>query len=370
MAVGAWEEYSLSAFGDRRRQPRMPVPNRNGSPGAKWSRGEQTVVGQMKLLRWEFLQIAAGAAALPAISRLARAQVYPTQPVRVIVPFPPAGGTDILARLMGQWLSERFGRQFVIENRSGASTNLGTEVVVRAPPDGYTLLVVDTSPAINATFYDNLNFKFTRDIAVAGLIRQPLVMQVNPSFSARTVPEFIAYAKANPGRINMASAGNGNVSHVAGELFKVMTGVEMVHVPYRGTGPAVTDLLGGQVQVFFGSMAASIEYIKVGRLRALAISTATRSEALPDVPTVGDFVPGYEASVWYGVGAPKNTPNNIIEKLNKEIDAVLTDPKMEARLADLGGTTLTGSPSDFGILIANETEKWAKVVKFAGLKAD
>ncbi len=351
----------------------MSVPNRNGngSVGGKRSRGEHTLADQMKLLRREFLQIAAGAAALPAISRLALAQVYPTQAVRVIVPFPPAGGTDILARLMGQWLSERLGRQFVIENRSGASTNLGTEVVVRAPPDGYTLLVVDTSPAINATFYDNLNFKFTRDIApVAGLIRQPLVMQVNPSLSARTVPEFIAYAKANPGRINMASAGNGNVSHVAGELFKVMTGVEMVHVPYRGTGPAVTDLLGGQVQVFFGSMAASIEYIKAGKLRALAVSTATRSEALPDIPTVGDFVPGYEASVWYGVGAPKNTPNNIIEKLNKEIDAALTDPKMEARLADLGGTTLTGSPSEFGKLIANETEKWAKVVKFAGLKAD
>ena len=321
--------------------------------------------------RRQFLHLAAGAAALPAVSRIARAQTYPTRPVRIIVGFPPGGAADIAARLMGQWLSERLGQPFVIENRPGAGSNIATEAVVRAPADGYTLLLVSTSNAINATLYDKLNFNFIRDIApVAGIIRVPHVMEVNPSVPAKTVPEFIAYAKANPGKINMASAGIGAAPHVSGELFKMMTGVDMVHVPYRGAAPALTDLLGGQVQVMFDTMPSSIEYIRAGKLRALAVTTATRSEALPDIPTVGDFVPGYEASAWYGVGAPKNTPAEIVDKLNKEINAGLADPKMKARLADLGGTVLAGSPADFGKLIADETEKWAKVVKFAGIKPE
>ena len=325
----------------------------------------------MKLSRRTFLHLAAGAAAIPAGSRFAWAQTYPTRPVRLIVRTPPGGPQDILARLIGQWLSERLGQPFIIESRPGAGTNIGTEAVVKAPPDGYTLLLINAASAINATLYDKLNFNFMRDIApIAGITREPLVMQVNPSVPAKTVPEFIAYAKANPGKLNMASGGNGAPSHIAGELFKMMTGVNMVHVPYRGAAPALTDLLGGQVQVYFGPMPASIEHIKAGKLRALAVTTATRSDVLPDVPTVGEFLPEYEASTWYGIGAPKNTPVEIIEKLNKEINAALADPKMKARLADLGGTVFSGSPANFGKFIADETEKWAGVVKFAGLKPE
>jgi tripartite-type tricarboxylate transporter receptor subunit TctC len=325
----------------------------------------------MKLPRRNFLYLAAGAAALPAVSRVARAQAYPTRPVRIVVGLAPGGTNDIVARLMGQWLSERLGQPFVIENRPGAGTNIATEMVVRAAADGYTLLLVNATNAINATLYERLNFNFIRDItAVAGILRTPNVMVVNPSVPAKSVPEFIAYAKANPGKLNMASAGNGTSLHVAGELFKMMTGVNMVHVPYRGSGPAFTDLLGGQVQVYFPGTVSSIEYIKTGRLRALAVTTAMRSEALPDVPTVSEFVPGYEASGWFGVGAPKSTPTEIIDKLNNEVNAALADPKMKARLADVGGTALSGSPADFGKLIADETEKWAKVIKFAGIKAD
>jgi len=325
----------------------------------------------MRLLRRQFLHLAAGAAALSTISRIARAQAYPSRPVRVIVPFAPAGTTDIVARLMGQWLSERLGQQFVIENRPGAGTNIATEAVVRAPPDGYTLLTVGAPAAINATLYDKLNFNFIRDIApVASIIREPLVMVVNPSVPAKTVPEFIAYAKANPGKLNMASVGNGSSPHVAGELFKMMTGVNMVHVGYRSSGPALIDLLGGEVQVMFNGAGSAIEYIRAGKLRALAVTTATRSEALPEVPTVGEFVPGYEASAFFGIGAPKNTPAEIVEKLNKEINAGLVDPQLKARIAELGGTVITGSPIDFAKLIADETEKWGKVVKFSGAKPD
>jgi len=325
----------------------------------------------MKLPRRNFLHLAAGAAALPAVSRIARAQAYPTRPVRIVVPFTPGGASDITARLMGQWLPERLGQQFVIDNRPGGGTNIGTEAVVRAPADGYTLLMVGGYNAINATLYDKLNHNFIRDIApVAGIIVVPNVMVVNPSVPAATVPEFIAYAKSKPGKTTMASAGTGTPSHVTGELFKMMAGVNLVHVPYRGGGPALTDLLSGQVQVMFATMPSSIEYIRAGKLRALAVATATRSEALPDVPTVGEFVPGYEASSWSGVGAPKATPAEIVDKLNKEINAGLADPKMKARLADLGGTVLPGPPSDFGKLIAEETEKWAKVVKFAGIKPE
>jgi tripartite-type tricarboxylate transporter receptor subunit TctC len=325
----------------------------------------------MKLPRRNFLHLAAGAAALPAAPRIARAQTYPTRPVRLIVGFAAGGGQDILARLIGQWLSERLGQQFVIDNRPGAGGNLAAEAVVRAPADGYTLLLVGVPNAINATLYDRLNFNFIRDIApVAGIIRGTYVMVVNPSVPAKTVPEFVAYAKANPGRISFGSAGIGSPNHVAGELFKVMAGVNLVHIPYRGIAPALNDLLGGQVQVTFASMPSSIGYIRADKLRALAVTTATRSEVLPDVPTVGEFVPGYEASAWYGLGAPKATPAEIVDKLNKEINAALADPKVKARLADLGGTPLLGSPADFGKLIAEETEKWAKVVKFSGPKAD
>jgi tripartite-type tricarboxylate transporter receptor subunit TctC len=321
--------------------------------------------------RRQFLHLAAGAAALPAMSRIAFAQAYPTRPVHFIVGLAAGGGADILARLMGQWLSERLGQQFVIENRPGAGTNVATEAVVRAPADGYTLLMVLPPNAVNATLYQKLNFSFIRDIApVAGLIRTPLAMEVNPSFPAKTVPEFIAYAKANPDKISMASAGIGTSGHVAGELFKMMAHVDMVHVPYRGGAPAIIDLLGGQVQVLFDPVSSSTEYIRAGKLRALAVTTATRSEALPDIPTVADFVHGYEASAFFGVGAPKNTPADIIEKLNKEINAGLADPKLKARLADLGGTVIAGSPADFGRLLADETEKWAKVVKLAGMKPE
>jgi tripartite-type tricarboxylate transporter receptor subunit TctC len=325
----------------------------------------------MKLPRRNFLHLAAGAAALPVVSRFARAQAYPTRPVRIIVPVAPAGSADIVARLIGQWLSERLGQQFVIDNRPGGGTSIGTEAVVRAPADGYTLLMVGLSNAINATLYDKLNFNFIRDIApVAGIDREPLVMVVNPSVPAKTVPEFIAYAKANPGKINMASAGNGTPSHVSGELFKMMTGVNLVHVPYRGGGPALTDLLGGQVQVMLASISSSIEYVRAGKLRPLAVTTSTRSDALPDIPSVGDFVPGFEATFWTGIGAPKNTPAEIVDKLNKEVNAALDDPKMKARLADLGGTVLSGSPADFGNLIADETEKWGKMIRAANIKPE
>ena len=319
--------------------------------------------------RRKFLQLAAGAAALPALPHIATAQAYPSRPVRIIVGVAAGGGTDIVARLISQWLAERLNQQFVVENRPGAGTNLGTEVVVRAPPDGHTLLIVGAPAAINATLYDKLNFNFIRDIApVAGIMRGPLVMVVNPSFPAKTVPEFIAYGKENPGTINMASGGNGTTPHVAGELFKMMTGVNMVHVPYRGAGPAITDLLGGQVQVLFDN---PIEHIKAGRLRALAVTTAMRSEALPDIPTVNEFVPGYEASAWFGVGAPRNTPTEIVGILNKEINAALVDPKIKTRLADVGGgTVLSGSPADFGRHIASETEKWGKVIRAANIIAE
>jgi tripartite-type tricarboxylate transporter receptor subunit TctC len=321
--------------------------------------------------RRQFLHLAAGAAALPAVSRIAWAENFPTKPVRWIVPYSPGGATDIQARLLGQWLTERLGQPFLIENRPGGGGNIGTEAVVRAPADGYTLLLVGPPHAINATLYEKLNFNFIRDIApVAGIMSVANVMVVNPSVPAKTVPEFITYAKANPGKINMASSGNGSSAHVAGELFKMMTGVDMVHVPYRGNAPALTDLLGGQVQVYFVTTPASIEYIRTGTLRPLAVTTATRLDALPDVPTVSEFVPGYEASAWYGVGAPKNTPAEIIDRLNKEINAGLADPKMKVRLAELGGTVLPGSPADFGRLIAEETEKWAKVVKFSGARPD
>jgi tripartite-type tricarboxylate transporter receptor subunit TctC len=325
----------------------------------------------MKLPRRQFLHLAAGAAVLPAASRIAWAQAYPTRSVRVIVTAPAGGGYDIVARLMSQFLSERLGQQFIVENRPGAGGNIGTETVVRADADGYTLLLVASANAINTTLYDKLNFNFIRDIAaVAGIISLPEVMVVNPSLPAKTVPEFTAYAKANPGKLSMASGGNGTPGHVAGELFKMMTGVKMVHVPYRGLAPALTDLLGGQVQVAFGSVPSSIEHIRTGKLRSLAVTTAMRTEALPDIPTLGEFVPGYEASFWYGVGAPKATPAEIVEKLNKEINAGLTDPKIKARLADLGGAVLALSPADFEKLIADETEKWAKVIKFMGIKPE
>jgi tripartite-type tricarboxylate transporter receptor subunit TctC len=325
----------------------------------------------MKLPRRRFLHLAAGAAALPAVSSIARAQRDPSRPVRIIVGVAAGGATDIVGRLIGQWLSERLGQQFVIENRPGAGTTIGTEVVVRAPADGYTLLLVSSDSAISATLYEKLSFNFIRDIApVAGIVRLPFLMLVNPSVPAKTVPEFIAYAKANPGKINMASPGIGTAPHLAGELFKTMAGLNLVHVPYRGGAPALTDLISGQVQVMFLSPAASIEYIRSGRLRALAVTSATRWEGLPDLPTVVDFLPGYEASVWFGVGAPKNTPSEIIDKLNTEINAALSDPKLKARLADLGGKVLPGSSTDFGKHLVEETEKWAKVIRAANIKPE
>jgi tripartite-type tricarboxylate transporter receptor subunit TctC len=321
--------------------------------------------------RRRFLQLAGGAVAAATVARRAAALDYPTRPVRLIVGFTPAGATDILARLIGQRLSERLGQPFVIENRPGAGSNIGTEAVVRAPADGHTLLLIAPANAINATLYDRLNFNFIRDIApVAGLIRVANVMEVNPSVPAKTLAEFIAYAKANPGRINMASAGNGSQQHVAGELFKMMAGVDMVHVPYRGGGPALIDLLGGQVQLYFGTTASTIEYIRTGKLRALAVTTATRQQVLPDVPTVAELVPGYEASSWYGIGAPMGTPAEIVDKLNREINAGLADPKIKARLTDMGGIALAGPAAEFGKLIADETEKWGRVVKFSGAKPD
>jgi len=305
------------------------------------------------------------------VSRIAWAQAYPSRPVRLIVGFAPGGTTDITARLIGQWLSERLGQQFLIENRTGAATNIATEAVVRAPADGYTLLLVTASNAINATLYDKLGFNFIRDIApVAGIIRYPLVMQVNPSFPAKTVPEFISHVKSNPGKVSYGSGGIGTSIHVASELFKMMAGIDMIHVPYRGGAPAMTDLMGGQIQVVFNPVPESMEHIKAGKLRPLAVTGATRSEALPDVPTVGDFVPGFEASALQGIGAPKDTPAEIVEKLNKEINAGLADPKLKARFADLGATVFVVSPADFGKFVADETEKWAEVIKFAGAKAE
>ncbi len=296
---------------------------------------------------------------------------YPTKPVRWIVGYPAGGSTDILARLIGQWLSVRLGQQFIIENRPGAGNNLGTEQVVRAAPDGYTILLVNPANAINTTLYDKLSFNFVRDIApVAGLIRVPNVMEVNPSVPAKTVPEFIAYAKANPGKINMASSGTGTSVHMSGELFKMMTSLAMQHVPYRGSAPMLTDMLAGQVQVTFDNMPSSIEHIRAGRMRALAVTTAMRSEALPDVPIVADFVPGYEASAWFGLGAPKGTPPEIIELLNKEVNAAVADANVRARLVDMGGMMINGTPAEFGKIVVEETEKWAKVVKFSGAKAE
>jgi tripartite-type tricarboxylate transporter receptor subunit TctC len=324
----------------------------------------------MKLPRRQFLRLASGAAMLPAISLLAWAQTYPTRPVRLFVGFPAGSSADIVARVMGQWLADRLGQPFVTENRAGAASNIATEAVVRAASDGYSLLWATPANAISETFYDNLNFNFVRDIApIAGVMSTPLVMVVNPSFPTETVPEFIAYAKANPGKINMASGGNGGTPHVTGELFKMMTGVNMVHVPYRGDAPALIDLLGGQVQIMFGILPLLVGYIRAGKLRALAVTTATRSAALPEIPTVGEFVPGYEAILWHGVGAPKNTPNEIVDKLNKEINAGLGDPSMKARLAELGAVPMPMTPAEFGKFMADETEKWGRVIRAAHIKA-
>ena len=327
--------------------------------------------GRVKLLhRRQFLHLVAGAAALPTVSRVARAQAYPTRPIRAIVGYPAGGGTDIFIRLLGQPLTERLGQPFVIENRAGAAGNIATEAVVRAPADGHTLLGFDAAAAINATLYDKLNFNFIRDIAVVGIIRGPLVVLVHPSVPAKTFPEFIAYAKANPEKISMASAGNGNPTHLAGELLKTMAKINMTHVPYRGAAPAISDLLGGQVQVYLGSLPATIEHIRVGRLRALAVTTSTRFEGLPDVPTVSDFVPGYEASQWFGAGLHKNTSTEIVSRLNNEINIALADAKMKSRLADLGTNVFPGSSADFGKFVAEETDKWGAVVKSSGAKPD
>jgi tripartite-type tricarboxylate transporter receptor subunit TctC len=326
----------------------------------------------MKLPRRKFLHLAAGAAALPAVSRIGRAQAaYPTRPVRIICGFAPGGTTDVLARMIGQWLSERFGQSFVVENRPGAGTNIATEAVVKAVPDGYTLLMLSPPNVINATLYEKLNFNFLRDIApVAAIARVANVMEVNPSLPISSVREFIAYANANPGKISFASAGVGTSQHVSGELFKMMAGVDIVHVPYRGAAPALTDLVGGQIQAMFDNVSSSIEHTRAGKLRPLAVTTATRSEALPDIPTIGDFLPGYEASVVNGVGAPKNTPADVIERLNTEINSALADAKIKARLADLGSIPLPLTASGYAKLLADETEKWGKVVKFSGAKAE
>jgi tripartite-type tricarboxylate transporter receptor subunit TctC len=321
--------------------------------------------------RRTLLHLVAGAATLPIAPSVARAQTYPARSVRIIVDFPPGGGTDLAARLLTQWLSMRLGQPFVIENRPGAATNIATEAVAKAAADGYTLAMVGTSAAINAALYHKPNFNLKIDIApVASIYRIPYVMEVNPSVPATTVPEFIAYAKANPGKINMASAGNGSVQHVSGELFKIMAGVNMVHVPYRGAAPAVIDLIAGQVQIMFDSTGSSIEHIKAGKLRALAVTTTTRWEGLPDIPIVGEFLPGYDTSAVQGIGAPRNTPAEIVHKLNNEINGALADPKFKARLAELGSTVFGGTPADFGRLIGEEVEKWGKVIREAGIKAD
>lgn len=325
----------------------------------------------MQLPRRQFLRLAAMAAAVPAVSRTALAQPYPIRPVRLLVGYVPGGVADIYARLMAQWLSERLSRQFFVENRPGSAGNVATEVVVKSPPDGYTLLLLGSNNAINSTLYDNLTFDLVRDITpIAGIARSPLVMEVNPSVPAKTVPEFIAYAKANPGKLNMGSGGIGSTPHVAGELFKMMAEIKMVHVPYRGTGAMFADFIGGQVQIAFDNLPSSIGYIRDGRLRALGVTTSARLDALPDVPTVGEFVPGYEAIGWTGVGAPRNTPPDVVNKLNDEINAAFADPKFKARLADLGGMPLTGSSSEFAKFVADDTEKWARVIKFAGIKAE
>jgi tripartite-type tricarboxylate transporter receptor subunit TctC len=325
----------------------------------------------MKLPRRTFLQLAAGAAALPLVSRMAWSQAYPARPVRIIVATAAGGTTDITARVIARWLSERLGQQFVVENRPGGGNNIGTEAVVRAPADGYTLLLVNSVNAINATLFEKLSYNFINDIApAAGFFRVPMVLEVNPSVPARTAPEFIAYAKANPGRINMASAGIGSTPHVAGELFKMMAGLDMLHVPYRGGAAAITDLIGGQVQVMIEPIAGPLEHIRAGKLRGLAVTTPTRSEALPELPTLETFVPGYEASPWYGLGAPKNTPTQIVDRLNREINAAFLDPKVTRQIAELGGTPLAGSPADFGKLIADETEKWGKVIRTAKIKPE
>ena len=325
----------------------------------------------MKLPRRRFLHLAAGAATLPVMSRAAWAQAYPTKPVRIILGFPPGGPSDLLARLMGQWLSDRLGQPFIIESRPGASGNIAAEAVIRAPADGYTLLLVVPGNATSDALFDKLNFNFIRDTTpVAAISHGPLVMAVNPAISVQTVPEFIAYAKVRPGQINFASPGNGAVIHLCGELFKMMTGVNMVHVPYRGNAPALTDLIGGQVQMMFADALSSIEHIKAGKLRALAVTSAVRSEILPEVPTVSEFLPGFEAGNWFGIAAPKNTPLEIIDKLNKEINVALAEPKIKARLAGLGASAFAGSPADFGKFIAAEAEKWSKVIRTAGIKAD
>jgi tripartite-type tricarboxylate transporter receptor subunit TctC len=321
--------------------------------------------------RRRFLQLAAGAAVLPAVPRIASAESYPSRPVRIFVGLPAGGGADVVARLLGQWLSERLGKPFIIENRPGAATNIATEMVVRAPADGHTLLLVFTANAINATLYGKLNFNFVSDIApIAGITDTPLVMEVSPSFPARTIPEFIAYAKANPGKVNMASGSHGALGHVSGELFKTMTGVNIVHVPFRGDPAATLALLAGEVQVHFAGVIATIEHIKSGRLRALAVTTAARSESLPDIPAMSEFLPGYHSSAWFGFGAPRNTPIEIVNKLNKEINAALAAPRIKAQLVSQGGTVLGGSPADFCKFIVAETEKWAKVIRTANLKAD
>ena len=323
----------------------------------------------MKLPRRKFLQLAVCAGALPAVEQKAWAQAYPARPVRVVVPVAAGGANDVTGRLIGQWLSERLGQQFFIENRPGAGTNVGTEAVIRSPADGYTLLISGSGAAINATLFHTLSFNFIRDTApVASVVRVPQLMQVNPSLPVKSVPEFIAYAKANPGKIAMGSGGIGSPAHVIGEYFKLMTGTDLTHVPYRGAAPAVTDLLGGQIQVAFTELATSLGHVKSGNLRALAVTTATRSEALPDVPTLGEFIPGFEASQWIGLVAPKDTTSTIIERLNKEINAALADPRMKARFAELGGMVLPGSPEDFGKLIRDETEKWATVIRAANIK--
>jgi tripartite-type tricarboxylate transporter receptor subunit TctC len=325
----------------------------------------------MKIQRRRFLRLAAGAVALPAVSRIAIAQSYPAKPVRLINGYAPGGTGDITARLTAQWLSDRLGQPFIVESRPGAGSNIGTEAVIRSSPDGYTMLIVAPANAINATLYDNLNYNFLRDMAlVGGIIRVPNVLEVHPSFPAKTVPEFIAYAKANPGKVNFASSGNGSTIHMSGELFKLMTGVVMTHVPYRGAGPALNDMLGGHVQVMFDNMPSSLEHIRAGKLRALAVTTAERSAVLPDIPTVADFVPNFEASAWYGIGVPKDTPPAIIDVLNRAINEGLADPKLKARFAELSAAVLPGSPADFGRLVADETEKWGKVVKASGAKPD
>lgn len=325
----------------------------------------------MKLPRRRFLRLAAAASALPALPHIARAQNFPNRPVRIVVGTAAGGANDVLARIIGQWLSERLGQPFVIENRLGAASNLATEIVVRAPPDGYTLLMVSPSSAINATLYNKLNFNFMRDVApVAGIIRAPGAVEVHPSFPAKNISEFIAYAKVNPGKLNFGSGGVGTSTHMAGELFKMMAGIDMAHVPYRGAAPAMTDLISGQLQVMFATLVTSLGYIRAGTLRALAVTTTTRSEALPDIPTVTETLPGYESSDWFGVGTTKDTPPEIVNLLNKEINAGLVDPKLKARLADLGGLPIPASAADFGKLVAEETEKWGKVVRFAGIKAD